>query len=79
MARPRKNPEPAPAPAAKVKRPGRPKTVQPVHNPDIDRIKCVVQDAINFLNTDVDHAQKIGYLGRCLEDLQIELNIRRVK
>ena len=71
MARPKKvQPEPA-----QPKRPGRPKKVQPAHDPDIDRIRGTVRDAIAFVNADVEHAEKVGYLGRCLEELGIELGV----
>ena len=77
MARPRKHAAPAPEP----KRPGRPRKVQPAEvkaAPDTDdgKLAGIVLDALAFLNTSKDPAEKVGYLGRCMEDLQAELGMR---
>lgn len=74
MARPKKDTQ-APAPAPK-KRPGRPKQVQPAVEPDISRIKNTVQHALTFVNNSrLEYAERVGYLGRCVEELASELGI----
>jgi hypothetical protein len=73
MARPRKE---TPAPVQEAKKPGRPKKAESAVDPDIDRIRDTVQHALNFINSSsTDYAERIGYLGRCLEELGTELDI----
>ena len=54
-----------------------PKNAAPVPDPDTSRISRIVLDALDFCNSSQDHAEKVGYLGRCLEDLANELGIAR--
>lgn len=73
MARPRKD---AQAPVQEAKKPGRPKKAEPAVDPDISRIRDTVQHALSFINDSrTDYAERIGYLGRCLEELGTELGI----
>ncbi len=73
MARPRKD---AQAPVQEAKKPGRPKKAEPAVDPDIDRIRDTVLCALSFINNrSVDDAERIGYLGRCVEELASELSI----
>jgi hypothetical protein len=73
MARPRKE---TPAPVQEAKKPGRPKKVEPAVDPDIDRIRDTVRCALSFINNrSVDDAERVGYLGRCVEELAVELGI----
>jgi hypothetical protein len=73
MARPRKD---AQAPVQEAKKPGRPKKAEPAVDPDISRIRDTVRCALSFINNrSVDDAERIGYLGRCVEELASELSI----
>lgn len=73
MARPRKD---AQAPVQEVKKPGRPKKAEPAVDPDIRRIKNTVQHALTFVNNSrLEYAERVGYLGRCVEELAVELGI----
>ena len=73
MARPRKE---TPAPVQEAKKPGRPKKAEPAVDPNLDRIRDTVRCALSFINIrSVDDAERIGYLGRCLEELGTELGI----
>ena len=73
MARPRKE---TPAPVQEAKKPGRPKKAEPAVDPDIDRIRDTVRCALSFINNrSIDDAERIGYLGRCVEELASELSI----
>lgn len=73
MARPRKD---AQAPVQELKKPGRPKKAEPAVEPDISRIKNTVEHALAFVNnTSLEYAERVGYLGRCVEELALELGI----
>jgi hypothetical protein len=73
MARPRKD---AQAPVQEAKKPGRPKKVESAVDPDISRIRDTVQHALSFINnSSTDYAERVGYLGRCVEELALELGI----
>jgi hypothetical protein len=71
--RPRKD---AQAPVQEAKKPGRPKKAEPAVDPDIRRIKNTVQHALTFVNNSrLEYAERVGYLGRCVEELAVELGI----
>lgn len=73
MARPRKD---AQAPVQEPKKSGRPKKAEPAVDPDISRIRDTVQHALSFINDSrMEYAERVGYLGRCLEELGTELGI----
>jgi hypothetical protein len=73
MARPRKD---AQTPVQEPKKAGRPKKAQPAVDPDISRIRDTVQHALSFINDSrTDYAERVGYLGRCMEELGTELGI----
>jgi hypothetical protein len=73
MARPRKE---TPAPVQEAKKPGRPKKAESAVDPDISRIRDTVQHALSFINDSrTDYAERVGYLGRCMEELGTELGI----
>ena len=75
MARPRKD---AQAPVQEAKKPGRPKKAEPAVDPDISRIRDTVLHALAFVNNSrTDYAERVGYLGRCVEELGKELGIIR--
>lgn len=75
MARPRKDAQ-APVQEQEPKKPGRPKKVEPAVDPDIRRIKNTVQHALTFVNNSrLEYAERVGYLGRCVEELAVELGI----
>jgi len=71
--RPRKDTQ---APVQEPKKPGRPKKAEPAVDPDISRIKDTVRCALSFINNrSVDDAERVRYLGRCVEELAVELGI----
>ena len=73
MARPRKD---AQTPVQEPKKAGRPKKAEPAVDPDIRRIKNTVQHALTFVNNSrLEYAERVGYLGRCVEELAVELGI----
>lgn len=73
MARPRKD---AQTSVQEPKKSGRPKKAEPAVDPDIRRIRDTVRCALSFINNrSVDDAERVGYLGRCMEELAVELGI----
>ena len=73
MARPRKDTQ---APVQEAKKPGRPKKAEPAVDPDIRRIKNTVEHALTFVNNSrLEYAERVGYRGRCVEELASELGI----
>jgi hypothetical protein len=59
-----------------AKKPGRPKKAEPAVDPDISRIRDTVRHALSFINDSrADYAERVGYLGRCVEELALVLGI----